>query len=127
MGRVMQKLLALILAVGLIAGSPVCACAQMIPCGSAALHETRDVPSYAELNVDPGGDTSLQAELPSDVPHHDDSLCKKVCATCVGASLPSTIPGALAVPIVSSQMALMLDDHLVEHAVPTEPGIPKPH
>ena len=85
-----QKLLVLALAAGLVASGPVCSHAQMEPCGAAISHETKDVPIYADLSVDPADDGSLQAELPAEGPHHDDGLCKKCCAICIGANLPVT-------------------------------------
>jgi hypothetical protein len=123
MRRALQKLLALVLAAGLMAGGPVCSHAQMAPCGSAASHETHAVSHYADLSVDPKDGNSADAQLPSH--HHDDGLCKKCCATCIGANLPA--PTVTPVTLtVSAQMALALDDNLVARAVPTEPGIPKP-
>jgi len=98
----------------------------MEPCSSAASHEAVGVPIYADLSVDPGDDGPLQAELPAGVPHHDDGLCKKCCATCVGASLPTANPVALVGVTASRQMALTLVDNLVARPVSTEPGIPKP-
>ena len=125
MRRPPQRLLALVLAAGLVAGGPVCSHAQTEPCGSAVSHKANDVPTYADLSIDPIDDGSLQAELPAGVPHHDD-LCKKCCATCVGANLPSAIMAPLVTITASQQMALTLDDNLVARPVSTEPGIPKP-
>ncbi len=126
MRRALQRLVALVLAVGLVASAPACSHAQTEPCGSAASHEANDVPTYADLSIDPGDDGSLQAELPAGVPHHDDGLCKKCCTTCVGASLLSATPAAPVTMTASQQMALTLDDNLVARPVSTEPGIPKP-
>jgi hypothetical protein len=119
----LQKLLALVLTAGLMAGGPVCAHAQMNPCGSATSHETHAVSHYADLSIDPEDGGSTDAQLPSH--HHDDGLCKKCCTTCVGANLP-TPTVIVAIPTVSAHMALTLDDNLVARTVPTEPGIPKP-
>ena len=124
MRRALQKLLALVLTAGLMAGGPVCAHAQMTPCGSATSHETHDVSQYADLSIDPDdGSSTADAQLPSH--HHDDGLCKKCCAICIGANLP-TPTVTLATLTVSAQMAVALDDDLVARTVPTEPGIPKP-
>ena len=120
-----QKLLVFALAAGLVASGPVCSHAQMEPCGAAISHETKDVPIYADLNVDPADDGSLQAELPAEGPHHDDGLCKKCCAICIGANLPVTTL-ALMTFSASGQMTLELDDNLVARPVSTDPGIPKP-
>ena len=125
--RALQKLLALVLAVGLAAGGPVCSSAQMNPCGSAGSHETLDVPIYADLSVDPADEDSLQAQPMGGVAHHEGGFCQKCCAACLGANLPPAAPVALAIPSASQQMALTLDGNLVARAVPTEPGIPKPH
>jgi hypothetical protein len=58
-----QKLLALALAAGLVASGPVCSHAQMEPCSS---HETKNVPIYADLSINPADDGSLQVELPAE-------------------------------------------------------------
>jgi hypothetical protein len=126
MRRALQRLLALVLAVGLVASVPVCSHAQTEPCGSAASHEANDVPTYADLSIDPGDNGSLQGEFPAGAPHNDDGLCKKCCTTCVGANLPSATPTALVTMTASQQMALTLDDNLVAGPLSTEPGIPKP-
>ena len=120
----MQKLLALALTAGLVASGPFCSHAKMEPC-SAAAHEAKDVPIYADLDVDPADDGSLQAELPADGAHHDDGLCKKCCAICIGANLPVTTL-ALMTLSTSSRMTLALDDNLVARPMSTDPGIPKP-
>ena len=120
-----QKLLVFALAAGLVASGPVCSHAQMEPCGAAISHETKDVPIYADLNVDPADGGSLQAELAADGPHHDGGLCKKCCAICMGANLPVTTL-ALMTLSASGQMTLELDDNLVARPVSTDPGIPKP-
>ena len=120
-----RKLLVLALAAGLVASGPVCSHAQMAPCSVAISHETKDVPIYADLNVEPADDGSLQAELPAEGPHHDDGLCNKCCAICIGANLPVTAL-ALMTLSASGQMALEIDDNLVARPVSTEPGIPKP-
>jgi hypothetical protein len=123
MRRALQKFLALVLTAGLMAGGPLCAHTQMNPCGSATSHETHAVSHYADLSIDPEDGGSPDAQLPGH--HHDDGLCKKCCATCVGANLP-TSTGNLATLTISTPMALALDDDLVARTVPTEPGIPKP-
>ena len=123
MRRALQKLLALVLTAGLMAGGPVCAHAQMNPCGSATSYETHAVSHYADLSIDPEDGSSADAQLPSH--HHDDGLCKKCCATCVSANLPTSMV-SLATLTISARMVLALDDDLVARTVPTEPGIPKP-
>ena len=120
-----QKLLVFALAAGLVASGPACSHSQMEPCSAAISHETKDVPIYADLNVDPADDGSFQAELPADGPHHDDGLCKKCCAICIGANLPVTTL-ALMTLSTSSQMTLEIDDNLVARPMSTDPGIPKP-
>jgi hypothetical protein len=71
MRRAVQKLLALVLAAGLVASGPVCTCAGTEPCSSAAAHETSDVPIYADLSVDLSDKGSSQTEFTADVAHHD--------------------------------------------------------
>jgi hypothetical protein len=123
MRRTFQKLLALVLAAGLLAGGPVCAHAQVNPCGTTASHEAHAVSHYADLSVDPEDGGPADAQLPAH--QDDDGLCKKCCATCVGANLPTPTVTPVTMT-VSAQMALALDDNLVARTVPTEPGIPKP-
>jgi hypothetical protein len=125
MRAAVQKLLALALAAGLVAGGPVCSHAQMKPCSSTIAHETKNVPIYADLSIDPTDDGSLQAELPAEGPNHDGGLCKKCCAVCIGANLPATTL-ALMTLSAGDQMTLALDDNLVARPVSTDPGIPKP-
>ena len=125
MRSALKKLVALALAAGLVASGPVCSHAQMQPCNAAISHEAKDVQIYADLSVDPADDGSLQAELPAGGPHHDDGLCKKCCAICIGANLPvATL--ALMTLSAGDQMILALDDNLVAGSVSTDPGIPKP-
>ena len=126
MRRALQRLLALVLVVGLAASVPLCTDAQAEPCGSTASHEANGVSPFADLNIDPGDDSSLQAELLAGIPQHDDGLCKKCCATCVGANLPSAIAAGLVTITASQPMAPTVDDNLVARPVSTEPGIPKP-
>jgi len=125
MRRALQKLLALVLAAGLVASGPVGSCADKEPCGSAASHDSRKVSQYADLSVDPTDDASFQAELTAGVPPHD-GLCQMCCAACLSANLPPPAEVALAIPSISHQMVITLDASLVERSVPTEPGIPKP-
>lgn len=124
MRAAVQKLLALALTAGLVASEPVCSHAQMEPCSAAIPHETKDVPIYAHLNVDPADDGSLRAELSAEGQHHD-GLCKKCCAICMGANLPVTTL-ALMTHSTSSQITLAFNDNLVARSVSTDPGIPKP-
>src|SRR5262245_35289636 len=124
MRRALRQLLVCVLAAGLIAGGPVCSHAQMDPCGSLTSHEAKDVPNYADWSVDPEDECSAQSAL-AGTTHHDDGLCKKCCATCVGASLLPTTPIAPTL-VVSRQIVVSLDRGLVARSVPTEPGIPKP-
>src|SRR5262249_51164937 len=124
MRRALRQLLICVLAAGLMAGGTACSHAQMDPCGSGTSHETKSVPNYADLIVDPEDDGSTQAALPGPA-HHDDGLCKKCRATCVGASLLPATPIAPATLSASRQIVVSLDDGLVARTVPIEPGIPK--
>lgn len=119
-----QKLLALALATGLVTSGPVCSHAQE-PCNAAISYETKGVPIYADLSVDPADDGSLQAELSAEGPHYDDALCKKCCAICIGVNLPLTTL-ALMTLSAGDQMTLAVDDNLVARSVSIDPGIPKP-
>jgi hypothetical protein len=125
MRRALHKILTFVLATGLAVGGPICSHAQMGTSAAATLHETHAVPHYADLSIDPEEDGCSHAS--SGTSHsHDDGLCKKCCAACVGASLVPTAPIALTKLSASCELMLTLDDNLVARAVPTEPGIPKP-
>ena len=125
MRGVLHKLLAFILVAGLIVAGPACSHAQMDPCGSPTSHEGQGVQHYADLSVDPGDEASSD-ETAGVVHHHDDDgICKKCCATCVGASLMPTTPVAVVALTASQQMAQVLPGSLAARSVLIEPGIPK--
>ena len=125
MRGILHKLLAFVLAAGLIVAGPACSHAQMDPCGSPTSDDGHSVQQYANLNVDPGDEASPD-ETASGVAHYyDDGICKKCCATCVGASLVPTAPLAKLTLTASQQMAQVLTIRLAARAVPIEPGIPK--
>ena len=126
MRGVLHKLLAFILVAGLIVAGPACSHAQMDPCGSPTSHEGQGVQHYADLSVDPGDEASSD-ETASGVAHHhhDDGICKKCCATCVGASLMPTAPVAVVALTASQQMAQVLPGSLAARSVSIDPGIPK--
>ena len=121
----LQKLLALVLAAGLLIGGPAYAHAQVEPCHSTASYGANETTNYADLRIDPADDASLQSEGPAGIPHHDDGLCKTCCTTCIGANLPATTLVLMTLAAVG-QMTPALDDTLAARAVPTEPGIPRP-
>jgi hypothetical protein len=125
MRGVLHKLLAFILVAGLIVAGPACSHAQMDPCGSPTSHEGQGAQHYADLSVDPGDEASSD-ETAGVVHHHDDDgICKKCCATCVGASLMPTTPVAVVALTASQQMAQVLPGSLAARSVLIEPGIPK--
>ena len=125
MRGVLHKLLAFVLVAGLIVAGPACSHAQMDPCGSPTSHEGQGVQHYADLSVDPGDEASSD-ETAGVVHHHDDDgICKKCCATCVGASLMPTTPVAVVALTASQQMAQVLPGSLAARSVLIEPGIPK--
>ena len=124
MRGVLQKLLAFVLAIGLIIAGPACPHAQVYPCGSSVSHDANVVQNYADLNVDPGDEASSDEIAPA-AHHHNDDLCKKCCSACVGASLLPVVPLAEATRTASQQIAQVLSASLAARSVPTEPGIPK--
>ena len=125
MRGVLHKLLAFVLVAGLIVAGPACSHAQMDPCGSPTSHEGQGAQHYADLSVDPGDEASSD-ETAGVVHHHDDDgICKKCCATCVGASLMPTTPVAVVALTASQQMAQVLPGSLAARSVLIEPGIPK--
>jgi hypothetical protein len=125
MGFVPHKLLALVLAFGLIVAGPACAHAQMDPCGSTASHKVQAVQHYADLNIDPDDGASSEQTMPVAVDHQQDGLCKKCCATCVGTSLLPAAPVAVLILTASKQIAQIPSIGLAARPVPTEPEIPK--
>jgi len=124
MRGVLQRLLAFVLAIGLIVAGSACPHAQVAPCGSAASHEANAVQHYADLNVDPADEGSSDEIAPA-AHHHNDDLCKKCCSACVGGSLLPVVPLAVTTSPAGQQIAQGLSASLAARSVPTEPGIPK--
>ena len=93
---VLRKILVIALSVGLTASAPALSHAQPGHSGAAASHENHDVQHYADLAIEPGDDGCPQG---ASGPAHgqNDSLCKKCCAACLGASLIPTSPVAVRV------------------------------
>jgi hypothetical protein len=121
MRRALQKMVALLLAVGLIVSGPISSQACMAD--HVTSHENHAVQHYADLAIDPGeGECSHAAPGTT----RDDGLCNKCCAACVGASLIPTVPVAVWGLSVARDTLLTRDDILIARPVPTEPGIPKP-
>ena len=125
MGSIPRKLLAFVLAIGLIVAGPACSHAQMDPCGSTASHETQAVQHYADLNIDPDDGVSSEQTMPVAADHHQDGLCKKCCATCGSSSLLPAAPVAIVLLTASQQMAQAPFIGLAAYLVPIDPGIPK--
>ena len=125
MRHFLRKILVIALSVGLTASAPALSHAQPGHSGAAASHENHDVQHYADLAIEPGDDGSPHG---ASGPAHgqNDSLCKKCCAACLGASLIPTIPLAVWALSVARDTLLTRHDVLIARLVPTEPGIPKP-
>jgi hypothetical protein len=123
--QALRKILVFALSVGLAASAPALSHAQPGHSSAAASHASHDVQKYADLAIEPGDDGGPQsASRP--VHDHNDGVCKKCCAACLGASLLPSPP--VAVPIMSEpgKLVVRCDHKLVAHDIPTEPGIPKP-
>jgi hypothetical protein len=123
MWRALQKMVAVLVAVGLTVSGPISSHARMGISGHATAHEIHAVPHYADLAIDPGEDECPHA-LPGTT--HDDGLCNKCCAACLGASVIPTVPVAVWGPSVARNILSTHDVILIARSVPTEPGIPKP-
>jgi len=125
MRRALQKMVAVLVAVGLTVIGPTSSYAHMDTSGHATAHEIYAVPHYADLAIDPGEDDCFHG-VPGTPHAHDDSLCDKCCAACVGVSLIPIVPVAVRGLTLARDTFLMCDDILIARSVPTEPGIPKP-
>ena len=125
MRRVMQKVVALLLAVGLTVSGPVSSRAYIGSSAPATAHESHAVQNYGDLAIDPREDECPHA-APSTTHHHDDGVCNKCCAACVGASLLPTVPSAALGLLVARDALIIRHEVLTARPVPTDPGIPKP-
>ena len=125
MRHVLRKILVIALSVGLTASAPALSHAQPRHSGAAASHENHDVQHYADLAIEPGDDGCPHG---ASGPAHgqNDSLCKKCCAACLGASLIPSSPVAVRILSDPGKLAARFDHKLVARDIPTEPGIPKP-
>lgn len=121
----LKKLLVFALSVGLSLSAPALSHAYMGFAAPTASHEAHSVQHYADLSVEPGDDGYLHP-TPAGTHHHDDGLCKKSCAACLGASLVPNL--SMSVEILSglSEVTVARADMLIARDIPTEPGIPKP-
>jgi hypothetical protein len=124
MRHVLRKILVVALSVGLAASAPALSHAQPGHSSAAASHENYDVQHYADLAIEPGDDGCPYGAGPA--LDQNDSLCKKCCAACLGASLIPNPP--VAVPLLSKpgKPVARFDHKLVARDIPTEPRIPKP-
>ena len=125
MRHVLRKILVIALSVGLTASAPALSHAQPGHSGAAASHEVHDVQHYADLSVEPG-DEGCPYAAPGGTHDQDDSLCKKCCAACLGASLVPSLPVSVPRLLEPSDLTVARDNMLVARVIPTEPGIPKP-
>jgi hypothetical protein len=124
MRRGAQKIMALLVAVGLAVSGPFASHARTATSGHATAHEVHAVSHYADLVIEPGQDDCPHAA--SGTPQsHDDGLCSKCCAACMVASLIPAVPTAAWALVVAPASFLTRDDILVARPVPIEPGIPK--
>jgi hypothetical protein len=125
MRHVLLRILVLVLSVGLAASAPALSHTRTIPSAAPASHEVHDVQHYADLSVEPGEEGCPHA-TPGGTQDQDDSLCKKCCAACLGASLVPSLPVSVRLFSEPSDLTVAPDDMLVARVIPTEPGIPKP-
>ena|SRR5215510_8923303 len=126
MRRTLRKILVLALSAGLAMSVPALSHAGMAPAAVAVSHEMHDVLHYADLAVEPGDDC-LHATPGGGMHHHDDGICKKCCAACLGASLIPTLPVSAKILSRSRNLIAARAPVLIARDIPTEPGIPKPH
>jgi hypothetical protein len=124
MRRSLQKIMALLVAVGLAVSGPFASHARIAPSDHASAHEVQAVSHYADLAIEPGQDECPHAA--SGTPQsHDDGFCNKCCAACMVVSLIPAVPTAAWALVIAPASFLTRDDILVARPVPIEPGIPK--
>ena len=125
MRQTLRKILVFALSVGLAASAPALSHAQPGHSSATASHASHDVQNYADLAIEPGDDgCPHSASRP--VHDHNDGVCKKCCAACLGASLIPSSPVAVRILSDPGKLAARFDHKLVARDIPTEPGIPKP-
>ena len=90
MRQALRKILVLALSVGLAVSAPALSHAQPGHSGAAASHD-HDVQHYADLAIEPG-DEGCPHSASGPTHDHDDGLCKKCCAICIGANLTGYAP-----------------------------------
>jgi hypothetical protein len=125
MRQTLRKIIVFALSVGLAVSAPALSHAQPGHSSASASQASHDVQNYADLAIEPGDDgCPHSASRPAH--DHNDGVCKKCCAACLGASLLASPP--VAVPIMSEpgKLVVRCDHKLVAHDIATEPGIPKP-
>ena len=125
MRRAFQKMVALLVAVGLTMSGPFASHARTSTSDHAITHEVQAVSHYADLAIDPAEDECSRATSGTTHQSHDDGLCNKCCTACMVASLIPTVPTVAWVLLVARDTFLTRHDILVARAVPIEPGIPK--
>jgi hypothetical protein len=125
MRRAFQRMVVLLVAVGLTVSGPFASHARISSMGHAPSHETQAVSHYADLAIDPAEDECPHATSGTTHQTHDDGLCNKCCAACMVASLIPAVPTAAWALLVARDAFPTRDDILIARAVPTEPGIPK--
>jgi hypothetical protein len=125
MRRAFQKMVALLIAVGLTVSGPFASHARISSTDHATSHEIQAVSHYGDLAIDPAEDECPRAASGTTEQSHDDGLCNKCCAACMVVSLIPAVPTTAWALLVARDTFLTRDDILVARAVPTEPGIPK--
>jgi hypothetical protein len=130
MGLLLRRISVLLIAVGLVFGGATShALAGASADAAAAMHDSRQIQSYADLAIEPGEHDCAQAtadasgDVPSPPPN--DGPCKKCCAACMSVSLlPETLASMMSVSHSREVDASALAT-LVAFDIPTDPGIPK--
>src|SRR6185437_14165568 len=120
-----KKMTVFLLAVGLIAGGATFSHARSDASAGAPAHEMHAVMHYADLAIDPAHDECLHP-APGTTHSHDNSLCDKCCAACLGASLLPAAPVIVCGQSLARDTLSMQQDILIARPIFTEPDIPKP-
>ena len=128
MRLLLRKIAVLLIATGLILSgvtSHAHAAMGATGAGAAVAHESHQVETYADLAIEPGDQDCLHASDEAPQPQND-SPCKKCCAACTSVSLMTIEAAPVTILSQTRETYAMTPIALVAHAVPTDPGIPKP-
>ena len=124
MRRVLKRMTVFLLAVGLTAGGATFSHARSNTSAGAAAHETHVLLHYADLAIDPVQDECLHTA--GTTHSHDDGLCDKCCAACLGASLVPAVPVIVCGQSLARDTLSMRQDILIARPILIDPDIPKP-